>query len=288
MARDLGLDGAVDHFTLIGDELDQLCNKSGATRLGFAVLLKFLLWRGRFPQGRHELPDDAVAHLARQVRMPAEDLGSFDFASRTAKRHRTEIRAYTGFRECSVADAEALAGWLAEHVASSERRPERVRGELILRCGAELIGAKVITDGWKSYPPATRDLYVHEPLEGASGADASKLLPGVHTVASLAKRWLLGTHQGRLDDAHLASYLNEFVVRFNRRRSRSRGLVFYRVLELAAAHEPIRYRDLILNPGRRTARPPLPPTSRGKPASLDRPPGQPAVAGGHTALLRLD
>jgi len=43
------------------------------------------------------------------------------------------------------------------------------------------------------------------------------------------------------------------VVRFNRRRSRSRGLVFYRVLELAVAHEPVRYRDLILNPGRRTA-----------------------------------
>ncbi len=52
-------------------------------------------------------------------------------------------------------------------------------------------------------------------------------------VASLAKRWLLGTHQGAVDEAHLASYLNEFVFRFNRRRSRSRGLVFYRVLELA-------------------------------------------------------
>jgi hypothetical protein len=112
---------------------------SRGDRLGFAVLLKFLLWRGRFPQGRHELPDDAVAHLARQVRVPAMELGSFDFASRSAKRHRTEIRAYTGFRECSVADAEALAGWLAEHVASGERRPERVREELILRCRAELI-----------------------------------------------------------------------------------------------------------------------------------------------------
>ena len=87
----------------------------------------------------HEVPDDAVAHLARQVRVPATELRSFDFASRTAKRHRTEIRAYTGFRECSVADAEALAGWLAEHVASGERRPERVRDELILRCRAELI-----------------------------------------------------------------------------------------------------------------------------------------------------
>jgi Domain of unknown function (DUF4158) len=139
MARDLGLDDVVDHFTLIGDELDQLRNKSGATRLGFAVLLKFLLWRGRFPRGLHEVPDDAVAHLARQVRVTAAELGSLDFASRTAKRHRTEIRAYTGFRECSVADAEALAGWLAEHVASGERRPERVREELILRCRAELI-----------------------------------------------------------------------------------------------------------------------------------------------------
>src|SRR5450755_4843314 len=139
MARDLGLDDVVDHFTLIGDELDQLRNKAGATRLGFAVLLKFLLWRGRFPRGLHEVPDDAVAHLARQVRVPATELGSFDFASRTAKRHRTEIRAYTGFRECSVADAEVLAGWLAEHVASGERRPERVRDELILRCRAELI-----------------------------------------------------------------------------------------------------------------------------------------------------
>ncbi|HEX5925649.1 MAG TPA: DUF4158 domain-containing protein [Baekduia sp.] len=65
MARDLGLDDVVDHFTLISDELDQLRNKSGRTRLGFAVLLKFLLWRGRFPRGLHEFPDDAVAHRGR-------------------------------------------------------------------------------------------------------------------------------------------------------------------------------------------------------------------------------
>jgi hypothetical protein len=70
----------------------------------------------------------------------------------------------------------------------------------------------------------------------------------VHRVASLAKRWLLGTHQGSADDAHLTSYLDEFVFRFNRRRSRSRGLLFYRVLELAVAHEPVRYRDLVLQP----------------------------------------
>jgi transposase-like protein len=131
-------------------------------------------------------------------------------------------------------------------------------------------GATVITDGWQSYPPATKDLYVHRPLKGASGQDASKLLPGVHKVSSLAKRWLLGTHQGSIDEAHLADYLDEFVFRFNRRRSRSRGLVFYRVLELAAVHDPVRYRELIYNPqpGRRS---PQPPGRRGRPPSLERP-----------------
>src|SRR6266545_4841376 len=75
----------------------------------------------------------------------------------------------------------------------------------------------------------------------ARGEDPGALLPGVHRVASLAKRWLLGTHQGSVEVAHLVSYMDEFVFRFNRRRSRSRGLVFYRVLELAVAHDPVRY-----------------------------------------------
>ena len=133
-------------------------------------------------------------------------------------------------------------------------------------------GATVVTDGWQPYRPATRELYVHERVAGAAGRQASKLLPGVHKVSSLAKRWLLGTHQGAIDEAHLASYLNEFVFRFNRRRSRSRGLVFYRVLQLAVAHEPVRYRDLIANP-RPGARPPHPPpATRGNPASMQRPP----------------
>lgn len=131
-------------------------------------------------------------------------------------------------------------------------------------------GARVITDGWPSYPPATRKLYVHEPLTGASGAEASKLLPGVHRVSSLAKRWLLGTHQGSVDEQHLTGYLNEFVFRFNRRRSRSRGLVFYRVIELAASHDPVRFRELIANPGRSKATSPTPPATRGRPASLER------------------
>jgi transposase-like protein len=131
-------------------------------------------------------------------------------------------------------------------------------------------GSTVITDGWQPYRPATADLYAHERVV-APRANASELLPGVHRIASLAQRWLLGTHQGAVDETHLASYLDEFVFRFNRRRSRSRGLVFYRVLELAAGHDPVRYRDLIVNPRPGSTKRSAPGT-RGRPASLERPP----------------
>lgn len=97
------------------------------------------------------------------------------------------------------------------------------------------------------------------------------VVPGVHRVAALVKRWLLGTHQSSVDPAHLQSYLDEFVFRFNRRRSRARGMLFYRVLQLAVAHDPVRYRDLVADPKPKRI-PPRPPTLRGHPPSLDRPP----------------
>jgi len=68
----------------------------------------------------------------------------------------------------------------------------------------------------------------------------------------------------------LQSYLDEFVFRFNRRCSRSRGMLFYRVLELAVAHAPVRYRDLVADPQPKRV-PPKPPSSPGHPPSLDRP-----------------
>ncbi|MBI0375742.1 DUF4158 domain-containing protein [Streptomyces albiflaviniger] len=71
MGRDLGLDGVADYFTLNSDEAGWLRNKTGATRLGFAVQLKFLTWRGRFPRMRLELPPDAVEHVAKQVGVAA-------------------------------------------------------------------------------------------------------------------------------------------------------------------------------------------------------------------------
>jgi len=136
-------------------------------------------------------------------------------------------------------------------------------------------GATVITDAWAGYRGLDTLGYTHQRRSQraarARGEDPGELLPAVHRVASLVKRWLLGTHQGSVDEAHLPSYLDEFVFRFNRRRSRSRGMVFYRVLELAVGHDPVRYDDLIIHRQPRAV-PPTPPQTRGHPPSLERPP----------------
>ena len=73
-------------------------------------------------------------------------------------------------------------------------------------------------------------------------------LPGVHRVASLLKRWLLGTHQGAVKPAQLEHYLDEFVFRFNRRSSASRGMLFYRLLQQAVVTEPVTYADITRAP----------------------------------------
>jgi len=170
-----------------------------------------------------------------------------------------EAREPTGIGRCRMApladaSSESLHAFVKDHVEP---------------------GATVITDGWSGYL-GVQDLgYLHDPRSQraakARGEDPESLLPAVHRVASLTKRWLLGTHQGAPEEDHLSRYLNEFVFRFNRRTSRSRGMLFYRVLELAVAHAPVRYADLIVNRRPRKV-PPVPPRKRGKPPSLERAP----------------
>ena len=75
---------------------------------------------------------------------------------------------------------------------------------------------------------------------------AAALLPRVHQVVSLLKRWLLGTHHGAVSFDHLDYYLDEFTFRFNRRTSRSRGKLFYRLAQQAVAVEPVPYKNLIV------------------------------------------
>ena len=70
-------------------------------------------------------------------------------------------------------------------------------------------------------------------------------MAGVHRVASLVKRWMLGTHHGSVQPGHLDAYLDEFVFRFNRRTSGSRGMLFYRLLQQAAVTDPVTYNDVV-------------------------------------------
>lgn len=107
-------------------------------------------------------------------------------------------------------------------------------------------GSTVRTDAWRSYQEVGRRGYRHEAInQSRSSKTAAELLPGVHRVASLLKRWLLGTHHGKVSAYHLGYYLDEFAFRFNRRTSKHRGKLFYRLLQQAVAVEPTTYRLLI-------------------------------------------
>jgi transposase-like protein len=104
-------------------------------------------------------------------------------------------------------------------------------------------GSEVRTDAWKGYNGLAKQNYHHRTVNlSATGDPAHIAMPGVHTVASLLKRWLLGTHQGSVTAPHLDAYLDEFAFRFNRRKSRRRGMLFYRLLENAVVTKPTRFR----------------------------------------------
>lgn len=133
-------------------------------------------------------------------------------------------------------------------------------------------GATLLTDAWSGYLGIEEYGYTHRRVSiRASAESASELLPHVHRVASLLKRWLLGTHQGAVGAGHLEAYLNEFCFRFNRRNSRARGLLFYRLLQLAARTPSITYRELVINPAPKRISPRPPPGPRTNPPSLARP-----------------
>lgn len=108
-------------------------------------------------------------------------------------------------------------------------------------------GSVVHTDAWEGYTGLAQQGYEHEVtcLRGQGKGAASALLPRVHRVASLLKRWLLGTHQGAVRPDHLDYYLDEFTFRFNRRTSRSRGKLFYRLLQQTVQVDPSPYKEMV-------------------------------------------
>ena len=107
------------------------------------------------------------------------------------------------------------------------------------------LGARVRTDGSAAYRSLKELGYQHEStVMLGSDIPAHVSMAGVHRVASLIKRWILGTHHGSVQPEHLDAYLDEFVFRFNRRSSGSRGMLFYRLLQQAVVTKPVTYRDI--------------------------------------------
>ena len=144
-------------------------------------------------------------------------------------------------------------------VVAVECEPNRKLGRVRFRCisdasGESLLpfivdnvkpGAQVITDGWLGYTGLESKGYKHDVRKIApSGKKAHELLPHVHLINTLVKRWLLGTHQGAVSPKHLPYYLDEYAFRFNRRLSTHRGLLFYRLVTQALTLAPVTYEEM--------------------------------------------
>ena len=107
-------------------------------------------------------------------------------------------------------------------------------------------GSIVRTDGWRGYDRIHKHGYTRDKVVLASSGDpAHVVMPGVHRIASLLKRWLMGTHQGAVSNKHLDYYLDEYTFRFNRRSSRARGLLFYRLAQQAVQADPVPFRQIV-------------------------------------------
>jgi transposase-like protein len=141
--------------------------------------------------------------------------------------------------------------------AAVERKDEkigRIRLKVIPDCSADSLlpfidenieaGSDVFTDGWKGYEPLDENIFHHHKIFQNKVDDKDSVLPGVHLVASLVKRMILGTHQGRFDPRYLQNYLDEYVFRFNRRTSKYIGKKFMRISQQIIASTKITWRQI--------------------------------------------
>ncbi|MFD7490812.1 DUF4158 domain-containing protein [Streptomyces sp. NPDC059832] len=123
------------NWTLVDGGWDLVvANKSGATRLGFSLMLKFFELEGRFPDVLEEVPSAAVEYVAELVKVPAAVFAKYTLVGRTAEYHRKQIRKALGFRPSTVADEKALTAWLAAEVRPVELVEDRQREALLVEC----------------------------------------------------------------------------------------------------------------------------------------------------------
>jgi len=129
----------IEVWTLLEDDTKRLRNKSGANRLGFAMLLKFFEVEARFPETAPEVPAAAVAYVAQQVKVPADQWADYDWQGDRIKRHRKEIRAAFDFRANTEEDQQSLAEWLTAELCGVEMSRDRLAEAVVARCRNEHI-----------------------------------------------------------------------------------------------------------------------------------------------------
>ena len=145
-------------------------------------------------------------------------------------------------------------------VAAVERKGEklgRIRLKVIPNCSSDSLvafindtvetGTTVCTDGWKGYYGLDDTMYNHYQVFQNKASAKESVLPGVHLIASLVKRMILGTHHGRFDPHYLQNYLDEYVFRFNRRNSKSIGKKFMRIVQQVVRSTKITFSQLVDN-----------------------------------------
>lgn len=133
MRREWELEDLIACWTLDEEELALLANKTGATRLGFALLLKYFEQEARFPR-REDVPRAAVDFMAGQVKVGAELFADYDFTSRQAANHRGQVRDFHKFAKATVQDEDRLAVWLSTDICPTETSRDRLRAALLARC----------------------------------------------------------------------------------------------------------------------------------------------------------
>ena len=122
------------HWQIWPEENHMIQSKRGATRLGFAVLLKFFQFEGRFPYGPHEVPIQPVTFIANQVGVNPSEWNSYPWEGRSVKYHRAEVRDWCGFREVTLTDLDDFKRWLVKDAISQEHREDRLLETLLQRC----------------------------------------------------------------------------------------------------------------------------------------------------------
>jgi hypothetical protein len=126
MKRNWTTEELVEDWTLLPNEQALLENKTGATRLGFALLLKFFQLEARFPSAKNEVPRAVATYVAKQLGLDPSNYLQYDWRGRAIKYHRAQIRQFLGFREPTLADKNQLVEWLCDQVLARDQQPEHV------------------------------------------------------------------------------------------------------------------------------------------------------------------